>query len=75
MNVNGHSKLTIMTIVLCKVDFVGEQGADSGGLTREFFSLLARSVVPIYFDEKGVVVHNSIALQASINKVLMDMLK
>ena len=42
-----------------------EEGIDTSGLTREFFSLLKRSSFPKYITEKSVLVHDSIALQVS----------
>ena len=42
---------------------MGEEGVDTGGLTREFFSILERSVSPKYITEKGVLIHDSVALQ------------
>ena len=35
----------------------------SGGLTREFFTLLSKGMSEIYLERTGVFRHNSIALQ------------
>ena len=47
------------------MEFVGEEGIDTGGLTREFFSLFERSVTPPYITVNGSFVHDSIALRYS----------
>ncbi len=47
------------------MEFVGEEGSDTGGLTREYFTLIAKSLCPKYMDDKGCFNHNSIALQVS----------
>lgn len=45
------------------MEFVGEEGVDTGGLTREFFALAAKVVTPLYIDDKGCFRHNLLALQ------------
>lgn len=51
------------------MEFVGEEGLDTGGLTREFFSLLQQTVVPTYINEKGSFVHNSVALRVGYTDI------
>ena len=41
---------------------MGEKGSDSGGLTREFFTLMARYFAK-YIEPTGCFKHNSLALQ------------
>ena len=53
------------------MEFVGENGSDTGGLTREFFTVL---VSPKYIDSRGCFKHNSIALQVR-NKVMMILVR
>lgn len=55
------------SILYIQVEFIGEDGCDTGGLRREFFSLLARNVTPSFIDDKGVFVHNALALQVGQN--------
>ena len=43
---------------------MGESGIDEGGLRREFFSLLSKSVAKRYMCH-GFFIHNSVALQVS----------
>jgi len=45
--------------------FVGEDGIDTGGLTREFFRLLAASFSAKYLDATGCFKQNAIAYQVS----------
>ena len=45
------------------MEFVGEFGSDTGGLKREFFRLLTRSMAETYMDATGCFQHNSVALQ------------
>ncbi len=47
------------------MSFIGEDGCDGGGLTREFFTLLARHFEK-YLEPTGCFKHNSFALQVSI---------
>ena len=42
---------------------MGEEGSDTGGLTREFFRLLGYAVEAKYFDSEGAFLHNAIAYQ------------
>ena len=46
--------------------FIGETGADGGGLTREFFTIFGKDMMRKYFDVTGTFRHNSIALQVCI---------
>ena len=55
-------ELLNVTYVYKQVEFVGEAGCDTGGLTREFFTLLAKDVTKVYMD-CGTFKHNSVALQ------------
>ena len=43
--------------------FVGEQGSDGGGLTREFFKLISSSITSKYMDSTGCFMHNAVAYQ------------
>ena len=45
--------------------FVGEDGIDTGGLTREFFRLIAASFSQKYLDSTGCFKRNAIAFQVS----------
>ena len=49
-----------------QVEFVGESGVDTGGLKREFFSLISKEFVNIYMHSVGCLKHNAIALQVYI---------
>lgn len=42
---------------------MGENGSDSGGLTREFFRLLSYHASLKYMEPTGCFKHNSLALQ------------
>ena len=42
---------------------MGEVGCDTGGLKREFFRLLTRSLSETYLFTTGSFMHNSVALQ------------
>lgn len=42
--------------------FIGEDGSDGGGLTREFFRLISCSISSKYM-ENGCFRHNAIAYQ------------
>lgn len=48
-----------------QVSFIGEDGQDNGGLTREFFSLIAREILERYMESTGIFRHNALALQVS----------
>lgn len=54
-------------IYLCcsKVLYTGEEGSDTGGLTREFFRLIGYSISSKYLDSAGAFMHNAIAYQVS----------
>ena len=58
-----------MPLSLCDVQvvFVGEEGADGGGLTREFFRLVSYSMSSKYMESTGCFRHNAIAYQVSIH--------
>ena len=45
--------------------FIGELGADGGGLTREFFRLIASAISSKYM-ENGCFRHNAIAYQVCV---------
>lgn len=47
------------------MEFVGEDGIDTGGLTRELFTLLVKAISPKYV-QNGYLLHDSIALRVSI---------
>eukprot|EP00731_Ephydatia_muelleri_P026419 Em0018g519a len=47
-----------------KVDFLGEEGIDGGGLKRELFSILGKEIFSSLFDG-GFLRHDVIALQAN----------
>ena len=53
---------------LVQVVFVGEEGSDTGGLTREFFRLIAYNMKSKYLEKTGCFQHNAIAYQ--VNKKL-----
>ena len=48
--------------VHAQVEFLGEQGSDTGGLTREFFRLVGYHATK-YLEPSGCFKHNSVALQ------------
>ena len=43
--------------------FVGEDGSDTGGLTREFFRLISYSMNSRYMEATGCFRHNAVAYQ------------
>ena len=49
-------------IIYIQVLFLGEDGSDGGGLTREFFRLIACHVSK-YIEASGCFKHDSVALQ------------
>ena len=51
-----------------QVEFLGEQGSDTGGLTREFFDLVGYHASAKYFEPTGCFKHNSVAFQVSITQ-------
>ena len=53
-----------------QVVFVGEEGCDGGGLTREFFRLIAASISVKYMDT-GCFRHNAIAYQVHIYIIII----
>lgn len=44
------------------MSFIGESGADGGGLTREFFTIFGKDILN-YFEYTGTFQHNAVALQ------------
>ena len=54
---------TYMCAYLLQVSFIGEDGDDSGGLTRKFFTLLPKEILNKYMEPTGVFQHNAVALQ------------
>jgi hypothetical protein len=61
--VNRTRKLAFDPSNRLTVEFVGEEGIDGGGLTREFFRILFRQFSSVYLDSTGCFKHNSVALQ------------
>ena len=49
--------------------FISEEGHDTGGLTREFFRLIAYTISTKYLDSAGCFKHDAIAYQV-INNIL-----
>ena len=47
---------------LVQVEFLGEQGSDTGGFTQEFFRLVGHHATK-YMEPSGCFEHNSVALQ------------
>lgn len=47
-----------------QVAFLGEEGDDTGGLTREFFCIVEKDVMRQYI-EVDTFKHNSVALQVN----------
>ena len=45
---------------------MGEQGADTGGLTREYFRLVFQQMSLKYMQPSGCFKHDSIAYQVSV---------
>ena len=45
-----------------QVEFLGEQGSDNRGVTREFFRLVGQHATK-YMEPSGCFEHNSVALQ------------
>ena len=53
-----------MQLYICiQVEFVGEDGYDTGGLTREFFSWFGSAMSQRFMTSTGTFIHNSIAFQ------------
>ncbi len=50
-----------------QVSFIGEDGMDGGGLTREFFTLLIKDLSRIYLEVTGIFRHDALALQVRIS--------
>lgn len=48
---------------ISQVEFVGEQGSNTRGLTQEFFRLVGLHAYTKYMEPTGCLIHNSIALQ------------
>ena len=53
-----------------QVEFVGEIGSDTGGLTREFFSLVSKDLCPHYITPKDCLQHNSLDLQVCVTSMI-----
>ena len=51
-----------------QVEFLGEEGNDMGGLTREFFCIIEKDMIRQYIDV-GTFKHNSVALQVTFNSL------
>lgn len=51
---------------LLQAQFVGEMGIDTGGPTRELFSLVMVEIAEKYLSPTGYVLHNAVALQVSL---------
>jgi hypothetical protein len=49
--------------LLIQVEFAGENGSDSGGLSREFFTVIARDASRTFLEVTGVFRHNVAALK------------
>lgn len=58
------STTTIVSSICCQqVVFVGEDGTDTGGLTREFFMILGTQMTRKYMNTAGTFLHNAVAYQ------------
>ena len=58
------------------MEFIGEDGVDTGGLTREYFMLIRNSIAARYLEACGVFRHNATAYQVKSNllgKAMCDM--
>lgn len=61
-----HNKKIQLYINHQQVEFVGEEGADTGGLSREFFTIVEKDIIRKYMHEDaGTFKHNSVALQVT----------
>ena len=56
-----------------QVEFIGEEGVDSGGLTREFFQILFQQIASVYLDSTGCFKHNAVAFQVSDGHTLQTL--
>ena len=45
---------------------MGEEGTDTGGLTRELFTLASKRISEAYVTSRGYFYYNIAALQASV---------
>ena len=61
---------TLSLKLLIQVVFVGEEGVDTGGLTREFFRLICYSIGSKFFESKGCLRHNATAYQVAIQLIV-----
>lgn len=52
------------------MEFIGEYGTDTGGLTREFFILVGYVINFKYLDSAGAFLHNAVALQVWLNLII-----
>ena len=60
----------ISSVKFVQVEFVGEIGSDTGGLTREFFSLVSKDLCPHYITQEGCLRHNSLDLQVCVTSMI-----
>ena len=56
-------------MIFIQVYFLGVNGSDGGGLTREFFSLMARHFTK-YIEQTGCFKHNSLALHVMFGNTI-----
>lgn len=56
----------VILCIFCKVSFIGENGTDGGGLTREFFTIFGKDLARKYIETTGTFRHNAMALQARL---------
>ena len=61
-----------MMYMLIQVELFGEQGTDTGGLTREFFRLVGYHISIKYLEPTGYFKHNSLAYQVNIIMLLLQ---
>ena len=64
----------ISSVNFVQVEFVGEIGSDTGGLTREFFSLVSKDLCPHYITQEGCLWHNSLDLQVCVTSMIFGTL-
>ena len=56
-------RIVSILYIIIQVEFLGEQGTDTGGLTREFYRLIGYHASLKYFENTGCLKHNLIAFQ------------
>ena len=54
-----------------QVEFLGEDGVDTGGVTQEFFRLIGYHTATKYMESTGCFKHNSLALQVNIFRYII----